>query len=156
MSWRNKEKWQAMKKGIDCPFCLDIHLDENPYSFKVAELQTSYVRLPKNQYWKGWVIVALKHHANELYELSHDELAKFWQDVSMVAKVVNDVFQPVKINYAIYGNLCPHLHCHILPQRFENDPHAPIKQNEKEVFLSQDEYQLIIKNLQRGLEGDRD
>ena len=149
MSWKDAEKWQAMKEGIDCPFCLDIHLEENPHSFKVAELQSSFVRLPKNQYWKGWTIIALKRHANELFELSSDEIAQFWKEVSSVAKAVNEVFKPVKINYAIYGNLCPHLHCHILPQRFENDPHAPIKQNEKEVFLSDEEYREIVKDLQK-------
>ena len=52
MSWKNPEKWQAMKDGTDCPFCQDIHLAENPHSFLVAEFKRSYVRLPKNQYWK--------------------------------------------------------------------------------------------------------
>jgi diadenosine tetraphosphate (Ap4A) HIT family hydrolase len=151
MSWKNPEKWKAMKEGRDCPFCLDGQLEENPHSFKVTELQTSFVRLPKNQYWKGWIIVVLKRHANELFELSNEELAEFWKEVSLVAKAVDEVFAPVKINYAIYGNQCPHLHCHILPQQFENDPYAPIKQNEREVFLPEGEYEQIIHNLQKNL-----
>ena len=95
----------------------------------------------------------MKRHATELYELSSDELAEFWQEVSLVAKAVNTLFHSVKINYAVYGNLCPHLHCHILSQRFENDPHAPIKQNAEEILLSEAEYREIITALQSELTG---
>lgn len=151
MSWKNPEEWKAQIEGGGCSFCKDVHLEENPHSFKVIELKRSFIRLPKNQYWKGWLVVALKRHATELYELSSDELAEFWQEVSMAAKAVNKIFRPVKINYAIYGNLCPHLHCHIFPQQFENDPHASINQNEKEVLLSDLEYKNIIDSLQREL-----
>ncbi len=147
MTWKDPEKWEEMKKGTDCPFCNDIHLDVNPFSFKVTELKNSYVRLPRNQYWRGWVFVALKRHATELFELSNQELTEFWQEVSLAAKAVDIVFKPVKINYAIYGNLCPHIHCHIFPQQFENDPHAPIKQNEREILLADEEYKTIINDL---------
>ncbi len=151
MTWKNTEKWEKMISGEDCDFCSDIHLEENPHSFLVSELKTSFVRLPKNQYWKGWTIVALKRHATELYELSDQESADFTKEIASVAKAVKEVFQAVKINYAIYGNLCPHLHCHILPQQIENDPHAPIKQNAEAVFLSEDEYKTIIEKLREKL-----
>ncbi len=75
-----------MKEGINYPFCEDIHLEENAHSFKIAELEQTYVRLPKNQHWRGWIIVALKRHANELYELTPKELRKFWDEVSFIAK----------------------------------------------------------------------
>ena len=97
------------------------------------------------------MLVALKNHANELFELSEIDLTMFWQDVSKVAKAVNEVFRPIKINYAIYGNLCPHVHCHIFPQKFENDPRAAIKHDEKEIFLNEDEYRTIIDNLNNAL-----
>jgi len=156
MTWKDPVKWEAMKNGKDCPFCLDIRLEENPYSFKVAELSQSIVRLPRNQYWRGWVIVALKRHATELFELTADELSGYWQEVALVAKAVQRVFHPVKINYAIYGNLCPHLHCHLFPQQIGNDPHAPIKQNAEEVFLTEAEYRQIIKELQAVMNGSFD
>jgi hypothetical protein len=36
-----------MKSGTACPICADIHLDENPFSYKVAEFEHTYVRLQK-------------------------------------------------------------------------------------------------------------
>ncbi len=151
MTWKNPEKWQKMISGEDCPFCDDIHLKENEFSFMVAETETSYIRLPKNQYWKGWTLVALKRHATELYDLNPEELASFMQDIAMTAKAVKEVFSPVKINYAIFGNLCPHIHNHILPQQLGNAPHAPIKMNAKEVFLDNEEYKEIIDKLRRAI-----
>ena len=151
MSWKNQKKWQDMIKGNNCPFCNDIHLDVNEFSFKVIELNNSFVRLPKNQYWKGWTIVALKRHATELFELSDIELSEFWKEVSLAAKAVKEVFKPIKINYAIHGNLCPHIHCHIFPQQLKNDPHAPIKPDGKEILLSEEEYRIIIASLRKYL-----
>lgn len=151
MTWKDATKWKAMKSGRGCPMCSDIHLNENRQSFLVTEFKNSYVRLPKNQYYYGWVVVFLKRHANELYELSDNELAEYSREVAQVAKAVKEVFSPVKINYAIFGSLCPHLHYHIIPRQFDDDPHAPIKMDEKEVFLSEEEYQKIIAQLRKAL-----
>ncbi|OGL93996.1 hypothetical protein A2239_04120 [Candidatus Uhrbacteria bacterium RIFOXYA2_FULL_40_9] len=131
--------------------CEDIHLKENKHSFLIKELDQSYVRLPKNQSCNGWVIVFLKRHANELFELEDQQQSTFIKEIAHVAKAVKKVFAPIKINYAIYGNLCPHVHCHILPRQFDDDPHTPIKMDETERFLSDDEYQKMITQLRKAL-----
>lgn len=151
MTWKDQKKWEKMWNGEECPFCQDCHLDENQFSYKVAELSGSYVRLPKNQYWRGWVLVALKIHKNELYEMSVEELSQFWTDVAKAARAVKKVFQPVKLNYAVFGNLCPHVHCHILPQYYESDPHAPIELNREKKYLEDEEYKKIISDMQKCL-----
>lgn len=145
--WTPQPVWQALKQGIDCPMCADIHLDENVHSFLVAELSQSFVRLPKNQYMRGWTLVACKRHVNELFELTDQELAAFWRDVATVAKALDSLYAPAKINYAVFGNLCPHLHCHLLVQTYQDDPHKPINMHEQEVFLAPAEYQQMIKAL---------
>lgn len=147
MTWKDPEKWQKMIDGTACPFCKDIHLDENRFSFKVFEFPNSIVRLPKNQYKRGWTVVALKRHATELYELEPNELAGFFEEVAMVAKALKTVFDPVKLNYSIFGNLCPHVHCHVIPQYMSDDPHAPIKMDEAEVLLTQEEYWSMIDQI---------
>jgi hypothetical protein len=60
MTWKNPEKWEKMISGEDCDFCSDIHLEENQHSFLVSELKASFIRLPKNQYWKGWTTFDFK------------------------------------------------------------------------------------------------
>jgi ATP adenylyltransferase len=93
------------------------------------------VRLPKNQYQRGWTLVVLKRHAHELFELTEVELAAFWRDVARVAKALDYLYHPTKINYSVLGNLCPHVHCHLIPQTFDHDPHTPVNMNAQVVLL---------------------
>ena len=72
-----------------------MYLEENRFSFKVAELQQGIVRLARNQYLPGYTVVIFRRHANELFELSVQELTQFWQDVSRVAKVIFPQFDGV-------------------------------------------------------------
>lgn len=145
MKWKSSEEWAKLKAGIDCPLCQDSNADENQHSFKIIEFERSIVRFNKNQYMPGWTTVILKRHATELFELGPEERAKFWDDVAVVAKALYDVYRPAKINYCIWGNHMPHVHCHLFTQTFKDDPSKPINQNERKVFLSQEEYARTIK-----------
>lgn len=147
VSWRDPDSWADLKLGIGCPFCQDAWMPENPYSFLVTELPYSYVRLPRNQYVRGWVIVALKRHAAELFELTPREQAGYWNDVARVAQAMSEINATAKINYCVYGNQCPHVHCHLLPRSFDDDPDQPVKMDEKEVLLSVAEYQEMLDAL---------
>ena len=89
--WGSVEAWTQLKAGVDCSMCADIHLDENEFSYKVAEFRHTLVRLPKNQYVRGWTIVVLKRHASELFELKDAELSAFWRDVSSVARALDQL-----------------------------------------------------------------
>lgn len=140
-----------MIEGTDCPFCKDIYLEVNQFSFKITELKQSIVRLPRNQFMRGYVIVALKRHANELFELSRKELMEYSEDIAVTAKAVKTVMGAIKINYGVYGNLCPHVHCHIFPQQIENDPHAPLLSDSNAVQLADEEYRTIIESIRSTL-----
>jgi diadenosine tetraphosphate (Ap4A) HIT family hydrolase len=151
MQWKSPEEWEKLKQGIDCPMCADIHLVENQFSFLLAELSQSYARLSKNQYHKGYTVVALKRHANELFELAPEELAGYWKDVAQVAKALYTVYQPAKINYLIYGHHIPHIHCHMLVHFFEEDPSKVVNLGEGEKYLATAEYQQKIAKIREQL-----
>lgn len=154
-NWPERETWEAMKAGDACEMCEDIHLPENQHSFLVADLDITYVRLPRNQYKRGWTILALKRHASELFELTAEELSGFWGEVSAVAEVLNQIHSPAKMNYMVFGNRCPHIHCHLIPVTFEDDPNQPIHMLEKEVFLADAEYQETIHQMRRLINGEK-
>ncbi len=80
-----------------CAMCADIYLEANPFSFLVAELNRSNVRLARNQFRRGWTIVAHRRHATELFELAPDELAEFWQEVARVARALFTIYRPANI-----------------------------------------------------------
>lgn len=147
MKWKSPEEWAKLKAGTDCPMCLEGGMEENQHSYKVIELNQSVVRFNKNQYMPGWTTLILKRHATELFELTHVERAGFWDEVSIVAKALYQIYNPAKINYCIWGNHMPHIHCHLFTQTFDDDPGKPINQNEKEVLLAEVEYKKIITML---------
>jgi hypothetical protein len=51
----------------------------------------------------------------------------------------------------VFGNLCLHIHCHLVPQTFEDDPHKPLNMNARVVLLRPDEYRLAIGALQAAI-----
>jgi len=154
MNWSNPDKWLKLKQGIECPMCEDIHLPENQHSFLIAELEHVVIRLPKNQVLRGWTIVFAKRHVAELFEFSDTELCDFWRTVSQVGKILYAMYQPPKINYCVYGNLVPHVHCHLIPQSYSTEPQMLTVIDSKIEELKEEEYQQMITNIQVKIESN--
>lgn len=150
MSWKDYSKWQAMISGEQCSFCKDLCLEESSFSFKIFDLEKTVVRLPRNQAHYGAVIVVLKRHVIELFDMTTEELQTFWADVALVAKAAKAIFKPVKLNYGVYGNSCPHIHCHIF-SRQENEEPLPPTRLRKPVYLKEEEYKEMIKKMKASI-----
>lgn len=87
----------------------------------VAELEASRIFLNEDQFFPGYVLLVLRRHVTELYDLSVAERATLMEEVSRVAQALARVFRPVKMNYELLGNLVPHIHWHLVP-RLATDP----------------------------------
>jgi diadenosine tetraphosphate (Ap4A) HIT family hydrolase len=83
----------------------------------VCELSYTNVYLMRNQNYPGRCVVAWKSHVREIFELSTDEQAIFANEVALTAKAIYQLFAPDKLNYGIYGDGVPHLHCHVVPKK---------------------------------------
>lgn len=122
MPWIAPSEWKALVSGKSCPMCADAHEVENGSSLLVAELSHSFMRFSRNQYAKGWVVVIAKRHVCELHEMAPEELAGYWRNVAQASRALSDVYRPIKVNYMVFGNLVPHVHCHLLPRFPDHDP----------------------------------
>ena len=73
--------------------------------------------------WKG-------RHVAEPTELSPEESAGFWREVTAVAAAIERRYRPVKMNWLSVGNWVPHLHVHLVP-RHVDDPYVggPLEQD---------------------------
>jgi diadenosine tetraphosphate (Ap4A) HIT family hydrolase len=151
MAWADPVDWAQLLDGTACPMCADAHLVTNQSSQLITELRQSYARLVHNQYRRGYTVVILKRHANELFELSDAELAGYWRDVADTAAAVQHVFGAVKINYAVLGNLCPHVHCHLVPLYVADNPPPLLDMGDGEVLLDSDRFAQIVADLRREL-----
>lgn len=107
----------------------------NPYF--VAELETGYVVIGDEQFFRGYTLFLCKEHVHELHELNPNFRARFLNEMAQVSEAVYRAFQPKKLNYELLGNSDPHLHWHLFP-RHENDPKplGPIWQVEKSLRQS--------------------
>jgi diadenosine tetraphosphate (Ap4A) HIT family hydrolase len=108
---------------------------------RIAELRESVLYLHADQFFPGWSVLVLRRHATELFELDPDERARLMDEVSEVARALKLTFGARKVNYALFGNLVPHAHWHLIP-RLATDPaptepvfaisHEPVRLGEVE------------------------
>jgi diadenosine tetraphosphate (Ap4A) HIT family hydrolase len=122
----------------------------------VADLEVSSATLENNQLCRGYtILVYTKGHATELFELSKEDRIAYMEDLTRLAKALHDAYRPDKINYALLGNLVPHLHWHLVPRK-DTDPldvKRPVwGQEHGKVTLSDDEYREIAAEIRKHLE----
>ena len=86
-----------------------------PYGI-IADLNQTWVTTDPEVAIFGYVCVISKLHVVEPFDLPDHGVA-FWQEAMAVAKAVNELYRPVKLNYEIHGNTLPHLHMHLFPRR---------------------------------------
>ena len=128
---------------------------ENP--FLIKEFKHSYFVVGDHQYFKGYSLLVLKDHVEDLTDLAADIQKEFLSEVTMAAKVLKKHYGATRINYSCLGNFVPHVHFHLFP-RYDADLADDRTKNPwhcieefKNFSLSDDEARAIAKELQ-GLE----
>ena len=115
---------------------------------KIVDLPASTVYLFKEQTYKGRCNVVYHKHIANLFDLEESELNQFMDDVARVARAVNKLFSPAKINYGAYGDKLPHFHMHVVP-KYENGASfgGVFEMNPQAVYLSDDEYIKMVNDI---------
>ena len=141
----------ARRNDMGCFYC---DKDQQLYDLmiEVCELSVSTVYLFKEQTYRGRCNVVFKRHIGNLFELSKDELSGFILDVAKVAKAINKIFSPKKINYGSFADTMQHLHMHIVP-KYEGEANwgSMFEMNPKKVYLSDDEYTQMIEDIKNNI-----
>ncbi|MEQ7129342.1 HIT family protein [Actinopolymorpha sp. B11F2] len=116
--WSRPQDWQDRKSTAACPICRD----GGPTNVLV-EFAASVACAGPSAPLPGYVCMVARRHVVEPFELPGLELRQFWDEAMLVARALNTLFTPAKINYEIHGNTMPHLHMHLHP-RFAGDPYV--------------------------------
>ena len=112
----------------------------------------SIVYLFRDQKNKGRCVVAFKGHKTEYFQLTPEENAGYFADVAKVAKVLDELYHPDKINYATYGDGMPHVHVHIVPKYKGGVSWGqPFSDSLPKVLLTDAEYDAMIADLRAKL-----
>src|SRR5436189_145668 len=97
--------------GEECVLCRKLaDLRQLPADEVVWEFPHSVALLGPWQYYPGYCILISRRHATELSQLP-DELRRWHlEEMCLLARAIEQTFQPRKLNYELLGNQVPHLH----------------------------------------------
>lgn len=151
--WPAREKWAAMRAGVDCPLCVEF-AEVDDYGYNIIRLSGSLLRLARNQYSPGYCVLVCDSHGPEPYSLAPAESAAYLTDMSRAGAALEQVFDADKMNFLTLGNAVPHLHTHLIP-RYHGDP-APgtpyLAEDAAEVTLTEAEYLDRVQRIRRALQ----
>lgn len=104
-----------------CPLCRAVADPVGAWGDGLVwQFPHSFAVLGPWQYYTGYCILVSRRHATELSQLGA-ERAAFLDEMSALARAIEEAFRPCKLNYELLGNLVPHLHWHLFP-RSADDP----------------------------------
>lgn len=140
-----------MELNKDCMYCMKDERRDT-LMIEICQLDVSTVFLFKEQSYTGRCNVVYKDHVKELFELDHNDLAAFMNDVKRVAAALDKAFQPSKLNYGAYGDKMHHLHMHIVPKYAEQkDWGSTFEMNPGKIYLTPEEYTEMITRIKKYL-----
>jgi hypothetical protein len=103
--WSRPDEWAARRTPEGCVICRS----GRPLAV-IAELSSTWVTAPRRAPLPGYVCVIARRHVNEPFEMDHVEQSQFWAEAMRVARAVDQVVSPIKMNHEFHGNTLPHVH----------------------------------------------
>jgi diadenosine tetraphosphate (Ap4A) HIT family hydrolase len=143
-------------RGMECSACARLAkiVDGSNPDF-VATLSESHVTLADEQAYRGYCILLLKDHHEQLDALPFDRQRRLWDDVTRVAAALRKIVSPVRLNYACLGNFVTHVHWHVIP-RHADDPeplnpiwNRPLSERRKSLPVA--EREALVRELRTAL-----
>ena len=132
------------------PSCFSCQDDDRRKALmiEIMKLKSSTLYLFRDQKNRGRCVLKFNDHKTDLSQLTDEEYALFSKELRAVSKALMALFKPDKINYAIYGDLVPHLHVHIVPKRKDGPQWgSPFSYSVPKKILSEEEYRGLISSI---------
>jgi diadenosine tetraphosphate (Ap4A) HIT family hydrolase len=89
----------------------------------IARLASGWVIFGERQFVRGYSLLVPDPVVAGINSLGGQERTQFLADMTLVGDALLAVTAALRINYAIFGNLEPALHAHIVP-RYADEPQA--------------------------------
>jgi diadenosine tetraphosphate (Ap4A) HIT family hydrolase len=108
--------------GMPTPAERIADLEEGKNPLLIAKLPSAYAVLSEDGYLPGYCLLLAAPLASSLEELDRERRAAFLEDVGCLGAVLKEVAGCRRVNYGIYGNVDPFLHCHFWPRYEWEEP----------------------------------
>lgn len=125
----------------------------------IAPLSVSHLGLYDDGRYPGRSILVLNEHYEDLVDLPVGLMADFVADVQKAGRAIKNAVHAVRMNYAVLGNVAPHVHFHLIPRQVEGDPapkRAPWATDVQHVSLALKQRRAIALAIQSSLEVQHD
>jgi diadenosine tetraphosphate (Ap4A) HIT family hydrolase len=99
-------------------FTLDPRLASD--TFEITDLVLSKLLLMDNANFPWVILVPRKENICEIIDLNEEDQMQLMREISLVSRIMQEIFSPDKLNVAALGNIVPQLHVHIIA-RFKGD-----------------------------------
>lgn len=86
----------------------------------IARLKSGWAVLGEQQFLRGYALLLPDPVVGTLNELHGSARAQVLSDAALLGDAVLEVTGALRINYAVFGNLEPALHVHVVP-RYANE-----------------------------------
>lgn len=120
----------------------------------IGRLSVTTVGLYDDARFPGRLIVALDEHHEHFDELPPELTTRFVADLQAAGRLLRQATGSQRINYAVLGNMEPHIHAHVIPRGGPHDPQpnkAPWQSSAPRAALAADERAKLIADLARAL-----
>jgi len=87
----------------------------------ICKMPSGWAVLADTQYLRGYSILLSDPVVPSLNELNQDQRARYLLDMALLGDALLEVTGSYRINYAIFCNLDPALHAHVIP-RYLSEP----------------------------------
>jgi diadenosine tetraphosphate (Ap4A) HIT family hydrolase len=102
----------------------DLHPQLAADTVEVENWACCRVSLMNDTTYPWLILVPQRSGLRDFHELAPVDLHTAAAEIMRASQALERLFQPVKINVAVLGNMVPQLHIHVIA-RFEDDPAWP-------------------------------
>lgn len=103
-------------------FTLDKRLQTS--CFELIDWPLSKILLKNNTLYPWLILVPRQHDLTEITQLSQKNSYQLMDEIHRLSTIMEDIFEPDKINIGALGNQVPQFHMHVIA-RFKTDPLWP-------------------------------
>ncbi|WP_109511160.1 HIT domain-containing protein [Pseudomonas ovata] len=131
-------------------FVLDSRLQQD--TLPIGNFPLCRLLLSNDAQYPWFILVPRRAGIVEVFDLAEHEQALLWQETTLLASVLKEVFAADKLNVATLGNVVSQLHMHVIV-RLRDDiawP-APVWGKHPAVPYTAGQYAAVIERLKPGL-----
>jgi len=121
----------------------------------IANFESGALAHYSDREFPGRCVLAVHEHAEKLEELSPEKLTRLMLDVQRAGRAIRAATGAPRINYAVLGNVAPHIHVHLVPRGAPSDRHGtdtPWGPPPRTEPLAEDEANRLRRGIARALE----